>query len=462
MMKQIKKYALGLVVLLFLGSCSDSFFDLTPSNEISVNDFYKTADDFNQAIIACYARLQGQTSYYKEFSEYRSDNLYISAPTAGTQDRYDIDHFIETSVNGLLESYWANFNNQVYRCNAILDRIDAVNIDESLQQQYKGEALFLRALAYFNMYRLWGTVPVTRTVVSPEKALKIGRCTEEEMFKYLSDDLGHAAELLPASFSGDDLGRATSGAANTLLAKVNLTFGKWEAAENALENVIGKYSLTSEPGDVFDVNNKMNSEVIFAVRFNKTVEGEGHGMWYTTVNPEMENSQSDALKNCFTANDKRGELISWVKIEGANTYVLKKYYDTDDPSTLRVGNDQILLRYADVLLMYAEALNELNSSPTSDALNALNKVRKRAGLTDLQLSDAPDKNTFRKAILLERQKEFPYEGHRWFDLVRMGAAKETMQAVGQTIEDYQLVFPIPQTELERINNTSLLWQNPNY
>ena len=288
-MKQIKLYTLGLFILLILGSCSDSFFELTPSNEISVDDFYQTADDFNQAVIACYSKLQSQVSYYTEFSEYRSDNLFISAPTTSTQDRYDIDHFVETSANGLLEDYWANFNNHVYRSNTVLDRIDGADIDESLQQQYKGEALFLRALAYFNMYRIWGTVPVTLTVVSPEKALKIGRCSEEEMYQYLSEDLEQAAELLPESFSGDDLGRATSGAANTLLAKVNLTFGKWQAAKDALEKVMGKYSLTTNPGDVFDVNNKMNSEIIFAVRFNKTVEGEGHGLWFTTVNPDDEN-----------------------------------------------------------------------------------------------------------------------------------------------------------------------------
>ena len=168
------------------------------------------------------------------------------------------------------------------------------------------------------------------------------------------------------------------------------------------------------------------------------------------------------MKNCFSTSDKRKELISWVKIEGTKTYILKKFYDTQDPSTLYAGNDQILLRYADALLMYAEALNELNSTPTNVALDALNEVHVRAGLTAIQMSEVQTRDLFRKALLLERQKEFPYEGYRWFDLVRMDGAKEAMQAVGQTIQDYQLVYPIPQTELERINNTSLLWQNPNY
>jgi len=463
-MKHINKYILGVSALLTLGSCSDRFFELTPSNEISVDDFYNTADDYNQSVIGCYAKLQSQVSYATEFCEFRSDNLYLSAPTTSTQDRYDIDRFVETSANGLLDSYWENFDNNIYRCNSVLDHIDGADFDKNLANQFKGEALFIRALSYFNMYRLWGPVPVTSTVVSPKEALKIGRCTEEYMYKFLSDDLALAAQLLPATYSTDNIGRATSGAALTLLGKVNLTFKKWEAAKIALEQVIGDYSLTLNPGDVFKVNNKHNSEIIFSVRFNKAIDGEGHGSWNTTMNPNDERTQSDALKNCFTNGDKRKDLISWVKVTGTATYILNKYYDTQNSTTLYTGNDQILLRYADVLLMYAEALNEIaySNNQTSPALEALNRVHVRAGLTPVQISELPDQASFRKAILLERQKEFPYEGHRWFDLVRMDGAKDAMHAVGLDIEDYQYVYPIPQTEIERVNNTSLLWQNTNY
>jgi len=463
-MKHISEYILGISVLLTFGSCSDTFFELTPSNEISVAGFYKTADDFNLTIVGCYAKLQSQVAYATEFCEFRSDNLYLSAPTTSTQDRYDIDRFVETSANGLLDSYWENFDNNIYRCNSVLDHIDDADFDESLVNQFKGEALFIRALSYFNMYRLWGPVPVTATVVSPKEALKIGRCTEEYMYKFLSDDLTLAAQLLPASYSTENTGRATSGAALTLLGKVNVTFKKWQAAKDALEQVLGKYNLTTNPGDVFKVNNKQNSEIIFSVRFNKAIDGEGHGSWNTTMNPNDERTQSDVLKNCFTSDDKRKDLISWVKVTGTATYILTKYYDTQNSTTLNTGNDQILLRYADVLLMYAEALNEIaySNSPTSPALAVLNQVHVRAGLAPVLISEVPDQSSFRKAILLERQKEFPYEGHRWFDLIRMGGAKEAMHAVGLEIEDYQYVYPIPQTEIERVNNTSLLWQNADY
>ena len=143
---------------------------------------------------------------------------------------------------------------------------------------------------------------------------------------------------------------------------------------------------------------------------------------------------------------------------------MRKFYDTPDASTTQYGNDQILLRYADVLLMYAEALNEVgyDSSADSPALQALNEVHTRAGLDPLNITDIPDQEAFRRAVCLERQKEFPYEGQRWFDLVRMGYAAEAVAAEGHAIQSYQLLFPIPNTELERINDTSLLWQNPGY
>ena len=464
-MKYINKFILVLLALFSSWGCSDGFFELYPSNQISVGDFYKTADDFNQAVIVCYAKFQGWFAFDREFCEYRSDNLKIPAPQTSTQDRYDFDNFVETSANGLLSDYWAKFNNNIYRANSVLNRIDGADFDETLKNQYKGEALFVRAWSYYHMYLVWGPVPVTLEIVSPSEALKIGRCTQEEMYKYLSDDLKLAAELLPASYSGYDIGRATSGAALTLLGKVNLTFKKWTEAKDALEQVIGEYSLQSNPGDVFDVNNKMNSEIIFAVRFNKTVEGENHGLLNTTLNPDADETQTDALKNCYTNEDKRKVLISWVPVAGtAGTYIIKKFYDTLDPTTNRAGNDYIWLRYADVLLMYAEALNEIeyNSSSSSPALNALNQVHERAGLNPIQISEVPDQNSFRNAILLERQQEFPYEGQRWFDLVRMGKAMEVINSQGISIQEYQLVYPIPQSELERINDTSLLWQNEGY
>ena len=170
-------------------ACTDSFFDLEPSSSVPTDKVYKTADDFNVAVMGCYSKLQTQVSYFTECCEYRSDNLTLSAPTAGTQDRYDIDQFADKASNGILEDAWANFNNGVYRCNLILDRIDEANFDATLKKQYKGEALFIRALTYFNMYRLWGGIPMTNKVVTVAEALKIGRSSDQQVYDFLVGDL---------------------------------------------------------------------------------------------------------------------------------------------------------------------------------------------------------------------------------------------------------------------------------
>jgi hypothetical protein len=453
---------------LFLPSCSDNFFQLTPYDKIPTDEMYRTAGDFNLAVIGCYSRLQTQVNFYLECCEYRSDNLRLPAPTTGTQDRYDIDRFQDKASNGILQDSWMNFNNTVYRCNRVLDQIDAASFDEALKKQYKGEALFIRALNYFNMYRIWGGVPTTRKVVSVAEALQIGRSSDQQMMELLTGDLQQILDenMLPPSHSADHIGRITSGAARTLLGKVWLTFHQWNQAQETLAPLIGQYALQSEPADIFDVNRKMNNEIIFAVRFNKSVPGEGHGFWNSVANLTDETNQTPQLLACYSdPNDKRKDLITYIQVPGeSNVCVPRKFLDTRDPTTRNAGNDQILLRYADVLLMYAEALNEVaySHSSTSPALHYLNEVHTRAGLQPVDISSLPNQDSFRKAILRERQQEFPYEGHRWFDLLRMGAAKEAMAQEEHTLNDFQLLFPIPKTELERINNEHLLGQNPGY
>lgn len=446
-------------------SCGDSFFDLEPASSVTIDKVYKTASDYNVAVIGCYAKLQSQVNFYTECCEYRSDNLSLGAPTAGTQDRYDIDHFTEKPSNGILSSYWANFNNNVYRCNLLLDQIDGANFAENLKKQYKGEAMFIRALNYFNMYRIWGGVPATKHVVSAAEALKVARYSDEQMFDLIAGDLKEIVDnnYLPETYSSADMGRATSGAAKALLGKVYLTFHKWTEAKDILSQLIGKYQLVSPIAQVFNVDNNNNNEIIFAVHFNKEIEGEGHSYWYNLTNASDDTNQTSSLLNTFPTGDARKDLITYVQVE-KNVRLMNKFYDTKSPTFKTVGNDQILLRYADVLLMYAEALNEIqyDASEGSLALKYLNAVRQRAGISNLTAKQLPTQEKFRKGILVERQREFPYEGQRWFDLVRMGFAKSVMAENGVEIKDYQLLFPIPQQEIEKVGDKSILWQNPGY
>lgn len=460
-----KILVLASLATLLMTSCGDSFFDLEPASSVTIDKVYKTASDYNVAVIGCYAKLQSQVNFYTECCEYRSDNLSLGAPTAGTQNRYDIDHFTEKPSNGILSSYWANFNNNVYRCNLLLDQIDGANFAENLKKQYKGEAMFIRALNYFNMYRIWGGVPATKHVVSAAEALKVARYSDEQMFDLIAGDLKEIVDnnYLPETYSSADMGRATSGAAKALLGKVYLTFHKWTEAKDILSQLIGKYQLVSPIAQVFDVDNKNNNEIIFAVHFNKEIEGEGHSYWYNLTNASDDTNQTSSLLNTFPTGDARKDLITYVQVE-KNVRLMNKFYDTKSPTFKTVGNDQILLRYADVLLMYAEALNEIqyDASEGSLALKYLNAVRQRAGISNLTAKQLPTQEKFRKGILVERQREFPYEGQRWFDLVRMGFAKSVMAENGVEIKDYQLLFPIPQQEIEKVGDKSILWQNPGY
>ena len=452
--------------LMGLASCGDGFFDLSPNDQVVINEVYKTESDFKLALNGCYAKLQTQMNYYIELCEYRSDNLYLNAPTAGTQDRYDIDQFQEKATNGIIDDLWANFNNGIYRCNLLLDRIDDVTFDEAKRNQFKAEAMFIRSFTYFNMYRAWGQVPVTKKVVTVAESLGIGRASEEEMYDVIAGDLAEIVNnrMLPESYSGSDKGRITLGAAKALLAKAYLTFGKYEEAVNVLQELVGTYSLLPDITKVFDVENKLNDEIIFAIRYNKEVVSEGHGAWYSITNLSDETNRTAALDNLYSADDKRADLLEYVQVPGVKVCLMRKFYDTRDASTLQYGPDNIILRYADVLLMYAEALNEVGyeGRASSKALKALNEVHQRAGLNPIDIADVPSQADFRKAVMVERQKEFPYEGQRWFDVVRMGFAQEVAKADGHAIQEYQELFPIPNTELERINNENLMWQNPGY
>ena len=477
----MKKYKLILFLSTALLSvaCTDSFFDLEPSSSVPTDKVYKTAEDFNVAVIGCYSKLQTQVSYFTECCEYRSDNLTLSAPTAGTQDRYDIDQFADKASNGILEDAWANFNNGVYRCNLVLDRIDEANFDATLKKQYKGEALFIRALTYFNMYRLWGGIPMTNKVVTVAEALKIGRSSDQQVYDFLVGDLNQVINenMLPSSYTSADMGRVTSGAAMALLGKIYLTFHKWTEARNVLSQLVGRYSLMTTPEQVFDVNNKMNDEIIFAVRFNKDVEGEGHGYWFSIINLTDDTNQTKSLKECYKDGDKRKNLITYVKVED-KVCVMNKFKDVKSATYNTVGNDQIILRYADVLLMYAEAKFEKGEF-TEDIWNMTIKcIRERAGFTDSGALEYPSLSSddMRKLIRNERRCELAMEGLRWFDIKRWKAGSEyltgnvegaTFDGVGTIrVDSYNFneqrdyLWAVPQSQIDL--NHNLAPNNPGY
>ena len=369
-----------------LNSCSEDFVELAPENFLNTEDFYKTPDDFNAAVIAAYAKLQGQVSSYFELVEYRSDNLDLGAGTSGAQDRFNIIKFQETSANSIIQGAWANFYNGIFRCNVITDHLAEANFDDALKRQYEAEARFIRAITYFNIVRYWGDAPIILTEISVEESLNIGRSTISEVYTVIEQDLNFAVENLPTSHSTSDYGRATSGAARAYLGKVLLTQGKYGEAVTSLNGVTG-YSLLGNVADVFDPSNKANNEIIFSIRFDKDISDEGHGLWFA-VSDISTSPLTPKLNNAYDLIDARKNLINYQSV-GA-LLVPSKFFDTESNDfNGRYGNDYILLRYADVVLMLAEALNEQGYQPNGQAFNLLNQIRTRAGLSSLTAIDLP-------------------------------------------------------------------------
>ena len=460
-MKTIIKIALTGTLLLSLASCSDSFFEQYPSNNVTEGNFYKTDEDFNQGIYACYDKMKTQMAFYLNELAYRSDECYLESMAVSTQDRYDIDRFQEKSNNGIMKNIWNAWYNGIYRCNDVLGHMAGKTLVNG--DKYRGEALFLRSWWYFSLYRVFGGVPVTTTVVSPADAKNIARCSDEDMYNRLTEDLTEAIALLPEKRS-KEVARVTKIAAQALLAKVYLTFGKYPEAQKVLEDAMTDtgYGLMATTAQVFDISNKMNKEIIFALYYNKTND-HGHGYWYSTntnVLADVRNPTPE-FKAIYSADDNRLNLINtYTKITNS-LYAMTKWMDTYDAQfTQQVGNDFPLLRYADVVLMYAEALGQQGN--ISGALTYLNMTRKRAGLAELTEAEVADKKAFIQELADERGREFALEGQRWFDLVRLDLAVDFFKARGYSVDSHNLLFPIPQDQIEIVNDKSILWQNPGF
>jgi hypothetical protein len=454
--------------MLLSSSCEKSFLTLTPPSQATADNFYKTPADIANAVTAAYSALRSGSMYTGHFiylMEVRSDNIEDQNPGANAGMNYNIDRFLALADNGVVGDAYLALYGAISRCNNPLVHLDVVT-DAALKNQYEGELLFLRALHYFQVVRLWGAAPLILSPVTTEESKGIGRSRVEEVYAAIEADLTKAAGLLPPVYTNNaDIGRATAGAAKALLGKVYLTEKKYNEAANTLRELVPEanpfqYRLLDNIANVFDVNNKMNSEVIFAIRYDKTILGQGHGLFFG--NPVLD----PLLLNAYESGDTRRDLLNKVQLN-ATTFQVKKYYDVFDPTNQTVGNDFVILRYSDVLLMYAEALNEVaySSDAGSDNFRYLNMVRSRANASLLTPVQLTDQATFRTAVLRERRLELPLELHRWFDLVRTATAIDALQHSGLTpitIQPYQYLYPVPQGQIEVINNPALYPQNTGY
>ena len=332
---------------------------------------------------------------------------------------------------------------------------------------------------YFNLVRTFGEVPLVLTeTTSVQEGYLQGRSKIPDVYAQVIIDLTSAADNLPVSYTEVDVGRATTGAAKSLLGKVFLTQGNYAGAASILKEVIdrGTYHLLANYGDLWRSANANGPESIFEVQYKKG--GKGTGSPYTNFfAPRGSELAVTIVGTAYGRNLPTADIIAAYEPgdRRKNASVALSYQlngqTVDQPYVMKYrdvpyvegdANDNwTVLRYADVMLMYAEALNEVNGGPVPDAYLMVNNVRQRAGLG--VLVSGLDKQGFAMALEHERQVELAFEGHRWFDLLRTGRALPVMNAHFQgviAIKPYQLLFPVPQSQINI--NPSLIKQNEGY
>ncbi|SKC83280.1 RagB/SusD family nutrient uptake outer membrane protein [Ohtaekwangia koreensis] len=457
-------------ILIFLAgvffSCGEDFLDRTPISNTTADSYYKTADDMTNAVNAVYSKLASSAQYGSNFlqlMEYRSDNIKNNNPGAGGGVLYQCETFTDVPSNSTLSATWSSLYEAVYAANIVIGRIDGVTFkDETLKKRLLGEAYFLRALTYFNLVRLWGKVPLVLREVSVDESKSIKRSAVSEVYTAIESDLNIAIENLPSGYASNsvDLGRASAIAAKALLSKVYLYEKKYTPARILLSEITeasakdGTPLLLTAVKDVFSASNEMNKEIIFAIRYLKGNSGTDHANWYTSGDSDTDLSVITAL---YTSADKRKDLMV-LQGSGTNKCPSKLY---EAPTGNRQGTDFPVLRYADVLLMMAEVLNEESYTADGLAFTYLNAIHTRAGLTAYSSADLADQSAFRQAVWNERRLELALECDRWFDLVRSGQAITAMSTVGYTIQEYQYIYPVPQKQID-IVGSDILDQNDLY
>jgi hypothetical protein len=467
----IKRTAAAALAALLMGlsACTDdAFLTETPEDFIGPENFYRNADDAVAAVNGVYASFVSPQGYGSD--DYYGRNFYmlveypgeaITSRYGATHDRGSIDAFNYTVEHAYLATVWGGAYSAIGSANSVITNVPKItDIDPALQNRILGEARYLRATHYFNLVRLFGGVPLRLEEVRTIENLELARSTPAEVYAAIVADLEFAAANLPATYAGVagvNTGRATSGAARALLAKVHLQYAlvhgggttSLQAAEREAKAVIDskRYQLLPEFERVFALDNEMNAEVIFAIQ-NTRVQGMG-GRLAQHVAPigsglsganaggvsfyaewpfyrdwsDADRRKAGSFLQGYT-HPSRGAL-TWSRTMTATQQTNygtpgggpspKKYLDPQALTGAGEENDYILLRYADVLLMYAEALNE-QLGPTSDAYDAVDAVRVRAGLQPLARNLT--QQGLREQIQVERRYELVLEGHTFFDMQR--------------------------------------------
>lgn len=514
----------GLLLAGILSSCN-KIIDLKPQSNVDVENYYRNYEEVKVALTGCYNGLQKPLETEWMMTELRSDNTKQGAAGSTSVPNIelnDLNTYLQNSGHSQVYNYWFYTYKNIRSANYVLRSLGitynngqitqgegTAQMEEDRRKQLAGEALFIRAYHYFNLVRLYGGVFLLTDPKTPAELKQVNRSTVEDCYKLIVADLEAAKNFLPrntySQLPQEDLGRATIWAAESLLAKVYLTINRKADALVLLEDVIAAsgHDLLPSYADVFSINNEMNKEIIFAVRYkagglglgnymansfaalnsgSAIVNGNGSGLNYPTANLE-----SKYIVPATGAADKRRD-VTIGKYNG-NPY-MKKY---TSPVMIKndAENDFPVLRFADVLLMKAEALGY--SQP---AVDIINRIRSRSGAVDYPGAgnfnavfylypdagaEAITDATFLTKLLDERRLELAFENHRLFDLYRTEQFDAVMSNY-YTVEydthykkfkpaiplddlknniKIRTLLPIPQRELDS-NNQIAITQNQGY
>jgi hypothetical protein len=451
-----------LLILFMVSSCSEDFTDLAPISQRNVGNFYQTPGDMEVATNAIYSVLQKDGCYNESYwvmFEMRSDNSFWDG-TGLARIFAVVDQFTEFADNELLLRAYNDNYQGVALANIVLSRIDDIEFDDNaLKERLRGEALFLRSLFYYHLAVGFGNIPLvleeTRSVSEGAEHVQV---PASQVYAQLITDLAEAESRLEVSYPSSEVGRATKGAAATLLAKVLLTTGDKSGAETVLRRIISSYGyeLVDDYNDLWGVENEHNVESIFEVEFQGGLGTEGNRYTNDFSSPlptsvsGFRNFPEPDLINAYEDGDTRFAATLENDPESPTTWWTVKYGRENPFIEGDAPNNWVVFRYADVLLMLAEAIGE-----GEEAYGLINQIRNRAGLDDI---DASTPGTFEEKLLNERRLELAYENHRWPDLLRFGVAEQYMSQNNRNVNG-RLLFAIPQRELDLNPN---FVQNPGY
>ena len=492
-MKKIYKIYLFIFVFSFSASSCEDILTEEPASFLTPGTFPANEKDAMAALTAAYSRLQSSIiTFYYSFTP--SDIAF-----QGYHNKRPSSYFVNlTSLDGDANSMWREAYEGILRANTVIDLVPEVDMDEVTRDGIVGEAKFLRAFYYFELVQIYGGVPILAELTNgPEELEGITKSSEGEVYDFIKKDLQEAIPVLPDSYSSDQLGRATWGAATSLLGKVHLTLQEWSDANTKFQEVIGSglYGLAADYNSLWgiqnehtlqpDKNGQLVNENVFDIQWRQDERNgavttwvgsrdleivgaaRGFGGGWENMLPLPEYGEmfeaGDLRKAVSYVTEIEGNVLESPRTPGAGP-ITGKYIDyAEAPKGNNNSQNTYVIRYADILLMRAEAENELNGP--DNAYEFINLVRERAGLDGLS---GLNQESFRMAIRKERATELGFEGHRKYDLLRWGifvetiknATSEFLEIPSQNIKDYHVLMPIPNREVE-ISNGSIT-QNPGY